>query len=557
VSEQSGIVEALARSHLNPFAACRKGTRAAEADITRDFHDRHYAARHWAAAVGDIVEHARAAVARERLLASSTGNRTFWTQPARAALEARGFLNPGTNALSGFVVAAAATVRDGGHELRRLLATALSSISSHGLPAIACWVGVGFFVALPLLPELSTRRIAGVSPSDQTQPAASTEFASSEITMSFPEEKPPIGTNQQFNRMNLRYCIYQQVRLEAIGPVTYSTEADVFAALIKDWNARCSRFRFAAADKDAIDSEVKTRRPVLEPEGRALVRGWQRKIERTLQRLPTPDTPTAVTSSTASRAEGNDPLPSMIMLGRTAKNELNVGFNPLLKSPALVLLRPDSAMRVQERLNELGYTIGPADGNWGPTSRNALRRFKEANGLMANDGFDIETAVRLFSASASRAAAPTVIATADMAGTYETAYQPPPGASLNPLNRSDAVRIQQRLAVFGYYVGRFHGLWGVNSRKALHTFKAANDLADDDEWDAITQTVLLDEQSVRVAAAGADGAPATTSQAPLSGRQDPSTRSGADGKAVAAEPRQGKRSVPPVTLRPANSPPAR
>ena len=147
-SEQGGIVEALARSHLNPFGPCSKGAPAAKVDITRDFPDRHFADRHWAAA-GDIVEHARAAVARERLPASSTGDhwhRPFRTQAARAALAARGFLNPGTNPVSALVVATATTIRAGARKLPRWLATARSSISSHGLPAIACWVGAGFFV---------------------------------------------------------------------------------------------------------------------------------------------------------------------------------------------------------------------------------------------------------------------------------------------------------------------------------------------------------------------------------------------------------------------------
>jgi peptidoglycan hydrolase-like protein with peptidoglycan-binding domain len=170
---------------------------------------------------------------------------------------------------------------------------------------------------------------------------------------------------------------------------------------------------------------------------------------------------------------------------------------------------------VQERLNELGYAVKPADGNWGPTSRNALRRFKEANGLLWNDGFDIETVARLFSASATRAINPAGNPAGET-GAFETAYAPPPGSSLNPLNRTDAERIQRRLAALGYYTAKGYGLWGTTSRKALRAFKASNDLADDDEWDAMTESVLNDEQGVRVSAAGSDGSGATGSVPPAS-----------------------------------------
>jgi peptidoglycan hydrolase-like protein with peptidoglycan-binding domain len=502
-----GVVEAFARSHLNPFGLCGEASPAASIDITEGFGDPRVPARR------DIVDQAQAAIAGERLVPSTGGDRSRPTVPGgseQMAARALAFRADASAALATVVTAASTAIRGVAAKARSGAADVLAS--PPGVPAIACWLGAATFVALPLLPDLDAPQSPIVEAAETSVTAKPDQAGSSEMTMSFPEEPPAIGTTLQFDRANLRYCIYQQVRLEAIGPVTYSTEADVFAALIKEWNSRCSRFRYVASDKDAIDSEVKARRAELESEGRALVRGWQRKIETTLQHLPAPESASAVATSTSSRSEASDPLPSIIMLGRNPKSEIGGGFNPLLKSPSLVLLRSDSAMRVQERLNELGYTIKPADGNWGPTSRSALRRFKEANGLLANDGFDIETAVRLFSASASapRAIASSASTSGDIPGTFESAYPPPPGASLNPLNRADAERVQRRLAALGYYGAKAYGLWGVTSRRALRAFKVANDLADDDEWDAITETVLADEQAVRVAAFGGDGSAATS-----------------------------------------------
>jgi hypothetical protein len=490
-----GVIEALAKSPLNPFGLCGHDPeagggasvipdpQASRVDITAGFDDAHRLSRR------DIVDETRAAIAGER-------------PPRHRGNDERGDIFSASSAqlgakLSGLACIASTMIRGTSDKALSGLKVAASSVPPPGAPVIACWLGTVIFVALPLLPELGVPQGTIVAPPEVPQTAKLDQAGSSEIAMSLPEERPPVGTTVQFSRANLRYCIYQEVRLEAIGPVTYSTESDVFSALIKDWNSRCSRFRHAAGDKEAVDSEVRARRTVLEAEGRALVRGWQRKIETTLQHVPEPATAVATSNS-------SDPLPAIITLGRNPKSELGWGFNPLLKSPSLVLLRSDSAMRVQERLDELGYTIKPADGNWGPTSRIALRHFKEANGLLANDGFDIETAVRLFSASAARAATPTA---SDAAGTIESAYPPPPGATLNPLNRGDAERIQRRLAALGYYGGKTYGLWGATSRKALRAFKAANDLADDDDWDALTETVLSDDQAVHVAAAGTDGGP--------------------------------------------------
>jgi hypothetical protein len=521
---QGGVIEALAKSPLNPFGLCGQDDastapadlEAGRIDITAGFDDAHRLSRR------DIVDETRAAIAGERPprhRGNDEQQDIFSGTSAQLATSHR----PRREGLGSSRLAGVASTMIRGSADKALSTLAAVSVTPPGAPVIAIWLGTAIFVALPLLPDLGVPKASVVAPPESPQTAKPDQAGSSEIAMSLPEERPPIGTAVQFSRMNLRYCIYQEVRLEAIGPVTYSTESDVFSALIKDWNSRCSRFRHAAGDKEAIDLEVKARRTALEAEGRALVRGWQRKIETTLQHVPEPAA--AVATSTPQRLEASDPLPAIITMGRNPKSELGWGFNPLLKSPSLVLLRSDSAMRVQERLDELGYTIKPADGNWGPTSRVALRHFKEANGLLANDGFDIETAVRLFSASASRAVAPTASSAGDATGTIESAYPPPPGATLNPLNRADAERIQRRLAALGYYGGKVYGLWGATSRKALHAFKTANDLADDDDWDAITETVLSDDQAVHVAAVGADGA-AMTGPPPTTGtvKPDPSPR---------------------------------
>jgi hypothetical protein len=70
---------------------------------------------------------------------------------------------------------------------------------------------------------------------------------------------------------------------------------------------------------------------------------------------------------------------------------------PPTSSPAL-----KDVSNVQNRLIELGYLVGPADGVWGSRSRNALLAFKASNGLPADDKWDPIVNSRLLSTNVVR-----------------------------------------------------------------------------------------------------------------------------------------------------------
>jgi peptidoglycan hydrolase-like protein with peptidoglycan-binding domain len=352
----------------------------------------------------------------------------------------------------------------------------------------------------------------------QMQPAGGEQLA---------EERPVRDDKREFTRANLRYCTFQQIRLEALGPITEGADLLVFNALVEDWNIRCTKVRYRAEDKDAVDAEARMRRALLRVEGRALMNGWRRKIVTTVQQLPSfadldsgeaAATGSAVAATPEQASETVERLPLLITQGRATAGDPDRDTALSLKTPALALLRADVAMRVQRRLNDLGYTIA-VDGTWGTGSRAALRRFKKASGLLGNDAFDAETVARLFSTLA--VAAPAGRHDDEAAAAIETVYPPPPLADMNPLNRADGQRIQQRLAALGYYNGRGDGTWDPAARAALRKFKAANGLGhneDRDDWDASTETVLFDEQAVRSgepAASDPRKTPASAAAAPV------------------------------------------
>ena len=70
----------------------------------------------------------------------------------------------------------------------------------------------------------------------------------------------------------------------------------------------------------------------------------------------------------------------------------------------------EDAKRVQQRLVDLGFLFGAADGVWGSRSRRALQDFKAANGIGDNDTWDEVTQERLLTAQDANAAATSDIA---------------------------------------------------------------------------------------------------------------------------------------------------
>jgi len=92
---------------------------------------------------------------------------------------------------------------------------------------------------------------------------------------------------------------------------------------------------------------------------------------------------------------------------RTEPNIQQSQANLVQDSAKQAVPSPNETISVQNRLIELGYLAGTADGAWGPRSRTALRAFKVANGLVADDKWDEPASKRLFSTAAARAPAPT------------------------------------------------------------------------------------------------------------------------------------------------------
>ncbi|MBX6741959.1 MAG: peptidoglycan-binding protein [Acetobacteraceae bacterium] len=52
-------------------------------------------------------------------------------------------------------------------------------------------------------------------------------------------------------------------------------------------------------------------------------------------------------------------------------------------------------MQVQEKLNQQGFKVGQADGQWGPHTSEAVRNYQEKHGLQATGELDQQTLASL------------------------------------------------------------------------------------------------------------------------------------------------------------------
>lgn len=282
------------------------------------------------------------------------------------------------------------------------------------------------------------------------------------------EIMPQSADGSQFTRANIRYCVFQEERLDRLKELLdRQRDTNAFNAMVEDYNQRCSKYSYLQRDMDAVKMQLVENKPTLASDAAGIASKW-RSARSAFPNTDVSSTPTQdekVQTPTSSQApESQIPL-------------------------SMDLLNLDDAIRVQTRLNEFGYLKGKANGVWGPQSRRALLAFKVANGLTSDDSFDSAVAGRLFSSDAIRASSDG--ATIFRGEVFETTYPAPNGATLNPLNKQDAAKIHSKLRELGFYKGKNDTVWSGASRAALRDFKWKNDLGSDDAWNGNVEQQLF------------------------------------------------------------------
>jgi peptidoglycan hydrolase-like protein with peptidoglycan-binding domain len=301
------------------------------------------------------------------------------------------------------------------------------------------------------------------------------------------EDKPVPGDGtRSFTEGNIRWCVFQERKLEIIrSKIELSanqSDTSSFNAINMDYNNRCGRYRYREADMRQVQSELPLREADLRLQVEEMINDWpHRRQAPPLGRQPSmPYSSPILPPGSPVRTKATPPP-----------------LNPTVTS-GLDLLRIEEATKVQRRLADLGFFIGTPDGIWSRKARQALREFKSDNGLPQDDAWDEPTSARLFEQNAQRkAAAATKGKQSNTPRGPDTDYAPPAGATMNPLNATDAIKLQNRLAELGFFAGRSDGVWGPASRSALREFKTRNGLTADDQWDGDTERAVVAEGAIR------------------------------------------------------------
>jgi len=83
-------------------------------------------------------------------------------------------------------------------------------------------------------------------------------------------QKPPVGQGLTFSTPQIRYCVYEKVRVEAMRDVIDSNfQVAIFNDYVDDYNNRCGNFKFRRGSLQAVQAELTPNtRSMLQREGR-------------------------------------------------------------------------------------------------------------------------------------------------------------------------------------------------------------------------------------------------------------------------------------------------
>ena len=231
---------------------------------------------------------------------------------------------------------------------------------------------------------------------------------------------------------------------------------------------------------------------------------------------PTPEpTPTAIVTTMIPPEEMTEITPAPAVTERPTATPV---AGPVLtpnKSYRTLNTKTSGApvKKVQERLIELGYLNGKADGVYGAKTKKAVTEFQKYNGLSADGVAGKLTQTYLFEdpnvKAKPGAKTPTPTPAADPnvtpAPTAEPTATPTPaitpGANYRTLKlnaRGNQVKkIQERLIEMGYLKDNADGVYGGKTRNAVMAFQRNNGLKADGAAGKETQTWLFDHPDAK------------------------------------------------------------
>ena len=192
-------------------------------------------------------------------------------------------------------------------------------------------------------------------------------------------------------------------------------------------------------------------------------------------------TPTATPFSIGVTTNPNSIInvtPQIIVTSNTPTPAANASSTTLQKGST-----GSEVKKLQNRLKELGYLKGSADGDFGDATEAAVRAFQAQNGLSVDGKAGPATLSKLNSSSAKKAPTVTATNTPRPTNTPFTSYK-------NGDTGAEVRKMQQRLKELGYLNGSADGDFGDATEAAVRAFQARNGLTVDGKAGSATLNKL-------------------------------------------------------------------
>lgn len=137
---------------------------------------------------------------------------------------------------------------------------------------------IAYFNSSASRPSYSGMKYAPPSTSATRPSTPSASPAPSPSELSQPMKPPNAGANQILSQGEIKYCLAERVRLEAMNGVlddTRSAHITNFNVRVDDFNSRCANYRYREADMTRARSEIDGMRAMLRSQAIEQVRGWR------------------------------------------------------------------------------------------------------------------------------------------------------------------------------------------------------------------------------------------------------------------------------------------
>ncbi|WP_294105519.1 peptidoglycan-binding protein [Thiolapillus sp.] len=154
--------------------------------------------------------------------------------------------------------------------------------------------------------------------------------------------KPSVGTNNVLSVPQIRWCIREGIRIEAMrGIIDTNAKVGMFNRIVNDYNSRCGSYRYRHGSQSRAERDVEPYRSQIvaeaNREARQLVSSYQPSYPSVSPRTSTHSAP---------------------------------------KKPSAQYTR-----EAQQLLTDLGYDPGPIDGDYGRRTAAAVKAFQKMQGL--------------------------------------------------------------------------------------------------------------------------------------------------------------------------------